>query len=608
MNRGAIVHSGILPDVYPENRRLLSFRLRTGREDAAECVLVIYSRTTPDRIRKFRMQCALRDGEADYYSVEVPFSKVARYQKYYFEIKGRDGEHLYLTTWGLQEKTPEDGFFEFLYANGKDCLRIPEWAPGQVYYQIFPDRFRNGCTENDPPDCAAWGSVPDREHFMGGDLQGILEKLDYLAALGIQCLYLTPIFKGDFNHKYATTDYFEIDPCFGSKEEFTSLVEGCHERGIRILLDGVFNHCGTHFAPFMDLLEKQEESSYKDWFFVTEYPVRLSHHSYECVGAYKWMPKLNTANCEVRKFILEVMDYWLGNFHIDGWRLDVADEVDGSVWTEVRTVLKEKYPDCLLLGETWGSGRTLMQGNRMDSIMNYIFRDSVRDFFARESIDALQLDCRLNHMLSAYSMEQQQALYNPLDSHDTERFLYQCCEDKRKLKLAAAFQFVFPGAPAIYYGDEIGLTGANDPDCRGAFCWEKEKQDEDLYDWYSRLIRLRREEKALCRGSFTAVLCDGRMYGFSRMCEEDELYVLLNAENTESEAVLPVLRPGTYTILFSGTEDAEKMEITAEWADGIHKQGVNADRMDCQGRIRLTAGAWSILVIKKKKEERGYEG
>ena len=332
MNRGAIVHSGILPDVYPENRRLLSFRLRTGREDAAECVLVIYSRTTPDRIRKFRMQCALRDGEADYYSVEVPFSKVARYQKYYFEIKGRDGEHLYLTTWGLQEKTPEDGFFEFLYANGKDCLRIPEWAPGQVYYQIFPDRFRNGCTENDPPDCAAWGSVPDREHFMGGDLQGILEKLDYLAALGIQCLYLTPIFKGDFNHKYATTDYFEIDPCFGSKEEFTSLVEGCHERGIRILLDGVFNHCGTHFAPFMDLLEKQEESSYKDWFFVTEYPVRLSHHSYECVGAYKWMPKLNTANCEVRKFILEVMDYWLGNFHIDGWRLDVADEVDGSVW------------------------------------------------------------------------------------------------------------------------------------------------------------------------------------------------------------------------------------------------------------------------------------
>ena len=606
MNRGAILHSCILPDIYAKNRSLLSFRLRTAREDAAECSLAVYARTTPERIRKFRMTCSLRDKEADYYTVEVPFSKVARYQKYYFELVGKGGEKLYLTSWGIQEKVPEDGFYEFLYANEKDCLTIPEWSKGQVYYQIFPERFCNGDRENDPEGCVDWGSAPDRDHYMGGDLRGIRSRLDYLEDLDVQCLYLTPIFRGDFNHKYATTDYFEVDPSFGTKEELAQLVDACHKKGIRIILDGVFNHCGIHFPPFQDLLEKQEASPYKDWFIVTDFPVTLSHHSYECVGAYKWMPKLNTSNREVREFVLSVMDYWIDKFHIDGWRLDVSDEVDGSVWTQARSFLKEKYPDCLLLGETWGSGRKLMLGNQMDSIMNYIFRDSVRDFFAAESIDAADFDGRLNHMLAEYPEEMQQALYNPLDSHDTERFLYLCGGDKRRLRLAAAFQFVFPGSPVIYYGDEIGMTGANDPDCRGAFIWEKEKQDEKLLRWYRRLTALRKGSEVLRKGSFTAVLCEGRTYGFARSLGEEELYVLLNA-GEKKEAVLPVASPGKYKIIFSDREEEEGKTIRARWAEDGGKNGVNGDRMDCQGRLELMAGEWSVLVMEKEKEERGYE-
>lgn len=197
-------------------------------------------------------------------------------------------------------------------------MEVPEWAKGQVYYQIFPERFKNGDTANDPEGCVPWGTPPTPENYMGGDLKGILEKLPYLRSLGVDCIYLNPIFQGDFNHKYATTDYFHVDPAFGTEEDLRELISQLHASGMKLLLDGVFNHTGIHFPPFADLLEKQEASAYRDWFHVTKFPIETTPHHYECVGAYPYMPKLNTANPEVREYILSVMEYWIREFHIDG--------------------------------------------------------------------------------------------------------------------------------------------------------------------------------------------------------------------------------------------------------------------------------------------------
>ncbi len=266
--------------------------------------------------------------------MEVPFSKWQDTRNTISNWWGREAKKLYLTSWGIQEKVPEDGFMNFFMPMKRTVSPFLNGAKARFIIRYFRRGSATETGENDPEGCVDWGSAPDRDHYMGGDLRGIRSRLDYLEDLDVQCLYLTPIFRGDFNHKYATTDYFEVDPSFGTKEELAQLVDACHKKGIRIRLDGVFNHCGIHFPPFQDLLEKQEASPYKDWFIVTDFPVTLSHHSYECVGAYKWMPKLNTSNREVREFVLSVMDYWIDKFHIDGWRLDVSDEVDGSVWTQ----------------------------------------------------------------------------------------------------------------------------------------------------------------------------------------------------------------------------------------------------------------------------------
>ena len=482
MKREAIQHFNTEEYVYPIKRNELVFKIRVAKKDISKCVLIYWDRTKPENLKKCELKCKYRDELFDYFQGNIIFHQIARYQKYYFELTDNSGNIIYYTANGAQQVLPKSGFFEYLYVNGTDVITSPSWAKGVIYYQIFPERFCNGNRENDPEGCKPWGSLPDREHHMGGDLQGIIQKISYLKELGIECIYLNPIFEGDFNHKYATTDYFKIDSQFGDEETFRELVNICHSYEIKIVLDGVFNHTGVHFGPFQDVLENQEGSRYVKWFHINHYPVEPSHHNYECVGAYKWMPKLDTSNPEVREFILKVMFYWIDNFQIDGWRLDVADEVDPSVWEEARMRIKEKYPDKILLGETWGYAGKMLRGNQMDSVMNYVFRDAIRDYIAEKTISVTQLDSRLNHMLAYYKDETDNLLYNLLDSHDTERFLYLCHENKKLLKLAAAFQMLFPGSPAIYYGDEVGMTGDNDPDCRRCMEWG-ENADQDMRDW-----------------------------------------------------------------------------------------------------------------------------
>lgn len=597
MTKEAVLHNNTEDFVYPTARDQLVFRMRTAKQEIQKCRIIYWNRD--DGIKKEQsLECYARDGLFDYFQCKITFTKVARYQKYYFQMEDSYKVQWYLSAYGILDVPPQDGFFEFLYANPNDVPTIPDWAKGMVYYQIFPERFFNGEPGNDPESTRPWGTRPTRENYMGGDLKGIQEKLPYLKELGAECLYLTPVFKGEFNHKYATTDYFQIDPSFGTNEEFKELVDACHRQGIRILLDGVFNHTGIHFGPFQDILEKQERSVYKDWFFINRFPVTISRDSYECVGAYPYMPKLNTANPDVQNYIIKVMDHWLGEYRIDGWRLDVADEVDGTLWEAAWIALKPKYPACVLLGETWGYGGRLLLNNRLDSVMNYMFRDALWDYFGRNYICAKTFDHRINAMLALYRDETCHLLYNLLDSHDTERFLHVCGEKKERLKLAAAFQMLFIGSPAIYYGDEAGLTGDNDPDCRRCMVWD-EQADRELTQWYRKMIAIRKSHPCIRLGRYRTILADNRTncFAFVRYQEDPEIfekiYAVFNNSPENIQILCPLSEDGEFTDLLSDNKETLK-------ARPFTGQFYNQDITAYKAAISLNMQPYAVKVIIKQ--------
>lgn len=532
-----VIHNNTNDFIYPVKRNQLVVRLKASKGNYTSCSIQYWNRTTPEKRNEMQMNLFATDECMDIFEGKITFSQIARYQKYYFKLIDAKGTVTYVSSIGEMKDEPRDGFYEFLYANPNDCIVTPDWAKGCVYYQIFPERFYNGDTKNDPSETEAWGTKPSRDNYMGGDLAGIIEKIPYLKELGIECLYLNPIFKSDFNHKYATADYFTVDPVFGTNDDLGLLVKKCHEANIKILLDGVFNHVGVHFEQFEDVLLNGDKSRFKDWFFINNYPVNITHHDYECVGAYKYMPKLNTANPEVREFVLKVMEFWIKKYNIDGWRLDVADEVDGSVWSVARLLLKKKYPETLLLGETWGNGGNLLDGHKMDCVMNYCFRDAVKDYFGKKTISLKDFDERINHMIGLTRSVTNNVQYNLIDSHDTERFLFYCDEKKDRLKLAALFQMLFIGAPAIYYGDEVGMTGDNDPDCRRCMIWD-EKVDKNLLEFYKEIIALRKKEKAIRLGDFKVIARKDNegIYAFERAYENEKV-VAVFSESSEGVTI-----------------------------------------------------------------------
>ncbi len=533
MNRQAVFHQSARSFVLPLARNVLSFRLLADRDDLRECRLCYWKRSEPypETRKEVVLERRYQDATHDDFRISVTFPETAHYIKYFFQLTDTKGETCYFNEHGFTAEPPERGFFEFLYANDHDVAKVPDWCKSIIYYEIFPERFAIGNPNKAFHKYEPWESAPTRENYLGGDLAGILAKLDYLQYLHVDCIYLTPVFLGDFNHKYATTDYYRIDPGFGTNEDFAELVAQAHKHGIRIVLDGVFNHVGIHFPPFEDLVRNGEASPYKDWFYVKSFPLSMEPLNYECVGDYPYMPKLRTSHPEVREMVLDVMTYWIREADIDGWRLDVADEVDFSTLQMIRTRLKEAYPEALLLGETWGdAGKLVGAGDQLDSAMNYLFRDAMVDYFAKDRIDETELDHRVQHMLMKYPDHVNYCLYNCLGSHDTARFLTESGGDVEKMRQAITFQMTFPGSPAIYYGDEVGMAGENDPGCRDAMVWDTNKQNHLLLDWHIKLTALRKQSPALQKGSYRTFICDSgkRLFSFVRSFKRESVYVFFN--------------------------------------------------------------------------------
>ena len=455
------------------------------------------------------------DALFDYWQVAVSV-RFARLQ-YFFELRDKEGQSILYGDKGFVVNSPENlasegNRFKFPYIHEIDGCQVPDWVSKTVWYQIFPERFANGNPDLSPEGALSWNAAisPKTTDFFGGDLQGIIDHLDYLQDLGITGLYLCPIFESPSNHKYNTTDYFEIDRHFGDKETFRQLVEQAHQRGMKVMLDAVFNHMGDQSAQWQDVLKHGEKSVYKDWFHIQKFPVtndklenpkELPYHTFAFAS---YMPKLNTANPEVKDYLLRVATYWIEYFDIDAWRLDVANEVDHQFWRDFRKAVLAKKPDLYILGEVWHTSQPWLNGDEFHAVMNYPLSDSIKDYFLRGCKKPIQLIAEINSQSMYYKQQISEVMFNLLDSHDTERILTTAQGDIQLVKSALAFLFLQRGTPCIYYGTELELGGGMDPDCRRVMPWDRVSSSNDMLNFMKNLIQLRKDVAGIIQyGKFT---------------------------------------------------------------------------------------------------------
>jgi glycosidase len=441
-------------------------------------------------------------------------------------------------------------------------MSVPGWSQGAVIYQIFPDRFANGDPDNDPPGSVPWGSPPHARRFQGGDLAGITARLDHLSGLGVDLIYLNPIFASPSTHRYDAVDYHQVDPALGGNAALTELLAAAHGRGIRVILDSSLNHCHPGFFAFQDLIHNGPRSGYRDWFVVHEWPVRIKARrpvkswqrewlpiwaaqsgldieyvddpgpavepTYECWYGVASMPRINLSNAEARHYMLEVAADWIRDAGIDGWRMDVARYVDPDFWIEFRQVVRKANPAAFLIGEFMGDAGPWLQGDSFDATMNYTFRDICLKFLARAEIDAGAAADALARLWAQYAWPVTLVNQNLIGSHDTPRFLTAAGGDVWRLRLATVLQMTFPGSPGLYYGDEVGMDGENDPGSRGAFPWEPEPAQHPLYAEVASLAALRRREPALVDGEWRPLPSADGLLAFERRRDGMRLAVVVN--------------------------------------------------------------------------------
>jgi cyclomaltodextrinase len=522
---------------------------------------------------------------------------------------------------------------------------VPAWVRDAVFYQIFPDRFASSDRVPKPGPLEPWDAPPTNSGFKGGDLLGIAEHLDHIQSLGVNALYLTPVFQSASNHRYHTYDYLKVDPLLGGDDALRELLESAHARGVRVILDGVFNHTGRGFWPFHHVLETGSGSPYRRWFQFDEaglaqdrplnaYPAgRLSRGpasgehapddpapgetdrqdreaegetatALERLGYEAWwglpaLPKLNIAEAAVREYIWRVAEHWL-RFGIDGWRLDVPAEIDDPpFWEEFRRRCRAVNPDAYLVGEIWHVAPEWVSGDRFDALMNYPLAKAIIGFVGGGSLDepllrshheyaqTQQLDGagfagRVAELLGAYAPETSAVQLNLLDSHDSPRALSIFSGDRDAMELAVLLQATLPGAPSIYYGDEVGLLGGLDPDSRRAFPWDDGDWDHELLASLRAAFALRRSEPALRADGLVATASEGAALVFERWNDARRFAVAVNAGDGSASLPLPAAAIGPSMVLAVARARAEPPRIV---------------RADDSHRIELPARAGAVVRL-----------
>ena len=588
------------------------FRVHTEKNISKLWLLLEDEDFRPVELRKY--------AETDrfvFWGVQVEFR--ANVAKFSFAATTEDNLNLYLGTSGIANFiSPSE---KWIYDSSiYQRHSIPDWVYGSVMYQVFPERFANGRSEINPENTVEWGSVPTRLDFQGGDLYGVIDKLDHIESLGVNILYLNPIFLSGSTHKYDSWDHFKVDPTLGGDDGLRDLISNCHDRNIKVILDCSLNHVHPRHFAFQDIVKNGENSEYKNWFTIFDYPVRLIHRPHLYANTYKvgwdgneeeykrylektfeetkvpvevrdddgpivepsykawWgvpdMPKVNFESKEARQWALDVTKHWIENFDIDGWRMDVAKELDFSFWKEFRDIAHKANKDTLLISEIFGDTSQWLQGDRFDGTMNYSFREAMTDYFATKRINNKEFADSLANLYSMYSFEALSSCQNLLSSHDVKRFLNRCGKEEDGILGAIFLQATFPGIAGIYYGDEIGLGGADDPFNREPFPWHSEESwNSTILDYTKKLMNIKKSSSIFKYGRFELLDDNEQFVAFRRILKDESMLCIINRSKSNDD--------------FNIISNAHSVNV-------IH--GDCAANLD-QGMIRITNNAGNIGII-----------
>ena len=588
------------------------FRVHTEKNISKLWLLLEDENFRPVELRKY--------AETDrfvFWGVQVEFR--ANVAKFSFAATTEDNLNLYLGTSGIANFiSPSE---KWIYDSSiYQRHSIPDWVYGSVMYQVFPERFANGRSEINPENTVEWGSVPTRLDFQGGDLYGVIDKLDHIESLGVNILYLNPIFLSGSTHKYDSWDHFKVDPTLGGDDGLRDLISNCHDRNIKVILDCSLNHVHPRHFAFQDIVKNGENSEYKNWFTIFDYPVRLIHRPHLYANTYKvgwdgneeeykrylektfdetkvpvevrdddgpivepsykawWgvpdMPKVNFESKEARQWALDVTKHWIENFDIDGWRMDVAKELDFSFWKEFRDIAHKANKDTLLISEIFGDTSQWLQGDRFDGTMNYSFREAMTDYFATKRINNKEFADSLANLYSMYSFEALSSCQNLLSSHDVKRFLNRCGNEEDGILGAIFLQATFPGIAGIYYGDEIGLGGADDPFNREPFPWHSEESwNSTILDYTKKLMNIKKSSSIFKYGRFELLDDNEQFVAFRRILKDESMLCIINRSKSNDD--------------FNIISNAHSVNV-------IH--GDCAANLD-QGMIRITNNAGNIGII-----------
>ena len=588
------------------------FRVHTEKNISKLWLLLEDEDFRPVELRKY--------AETDrfvFWGVQVEFR--ANVAKFSFAATTEDNLNLYLGTSGIANFiSPSE---KWIYDSSiYQRHSIPDWVYGSVMYQVFPERFANGRSEINPENTVEWGSVPTRLDFQGGDLYGVIDKLDHIESLGVNILYLNPIFLSGSTHKYDSWDHFKVDPTLGGDDGLRDLISNCHDRNIKVILDCSLNHVHPRHFAFQDIVKNGENSEYKNWFTIFDYPVRLIHRPHLYANTYKvgwdgneeeykrylektfdetkvpvevrdddgpivepsykawWgvpdMPKVNFESKEARQWALDVTKHWIENFDIDGWRMDVAKELDFSFWKEFRDIAHKANKDTLLISEIFGDTSQWLQGDRFDGTMNYSFREAMTDYFATKRINNKEFADSLANLYSMYSFEALSSCQNLLSSHDVKRFLNRCGNEEDGILGAIFLQATFPGIAGIYYGDEIGLGGADDPFNREPFPWHSEESwNFTILDYTKKLMNIKKSSSIFKYGRFELLDDNEQFVAFRRILKDESMLCIINRSKSNDD--------------FNIISNAHSVNV-------IH--GDCAANLD-QGMIRITNNAGNIGII-----------
>ena len=535
----------------------------------------------PD-LRPMELKCLAETARYKFWEIQVKFN--LENVKFSFGATTDKKLNIYYGTSGIANFiSPSE---KWLYSK-EDFKRhlVPDWVYGGVMYQIFPERFNYSDTNSLFEEKVEWGSTPKRLEFQGGDLYGIIDKLDYIKNLNVNILYLNPIFLSGSTHRYDTWDHFKVDPKLGGEKALEKLIDELHARKMKIIFDTSLNHVHPKHFAFQDIIKNGEKSKYKDWFTIYEYPVHLKHrpHLYENTYKVGWdgnekeykqylektfleteipvknidddgpivepsykswwgvpdMPKINYSCEDARKWALDVTAFWINNFNIDGWRMDVAKEIDLLFWKDFRKIAKDSNQNVLLFSEIFGDTSQWLQGDMFDGTMNYSFRESMVDYFATKRMNISEFSDSLANLYFMYSFKALSSCQNLLSSHDVKRFLNRCSDDS-SIYGPIFMQATFPGIAGIYYGDEIGLNGGNEPNNREAFPWNDEGSwDINLQNYIREIMNIKSSNNILKYGNFQLLPNQNDAIVFRRALRDKSLLCIFNRSENQKNIKIP---------------------------------------------------------------------